>query len=403
MVSRRRALQLAGLSALGGLGLSRLARADEPSDRKFLFLLAYGGWDPSYVFASTADHPDLAQPAQSERVQSGDLSWVRSDNRPSVDAFFDRYGAQTCILNGLVVPSVTHEQCRKLVLTGARDGAVDDWGAILGGQSTGFDLPTVVVSGPAYASRYASTQLRMGPAGQLAELADGTALQRMTPPPTRLSAHAEDAVQAYLAERYAAYQAPAGGEAVALGLDQATRQLDQLQNLEGVDLRVHSHGFVYASQRVEPALELLQRGLTRCAAAVHLGEWDANWDTHADIERQAAHYDFFFDDVLAVLESMEDRGLLETTTVVLLSEMGRSPVINKTGGKDHWTYTSAALLGAGVRGGQVVGGFDADWFGVPVDGRVPTTADLGATLLTLGGVDPESEGLSGSPLEPVLA
>jgi len=81
----------------------------------------------------------------------------------------------------------------------------------------------------------------------------------------------------------------------------------------------------------------------------------------------------------------------------VLSEMGRHPQINDSGGRDHWTYTSAMLLGAGVRGGQVIGELDEDFQGRPVDlvtgearddgtGLVP--GHLGATLLALGGVDP---------------
>lgn len=92
--------------------------------------------------------------------------------------------------------------------------------------------------------------------------------------------------------------------------------------------------------------------------------------------------------------------LLDETTVVVLSEMGRYPKLDSRGGKEHWTYTSAMLIGAGVRGGTVVGGYDPDSFqGRPVDLETGEERDdgasllpghLGATLLALGGVDPEA-------------
>jgi hypothetical protein len=83
--------------------------------------------------------------------------------------------------------------------------------------------------------------------------------------------------------------------------------------------------------------------------------------------------------------------------VVVLSEMGRHPQENLQAGKDHWTFTSAMLVGPGVAGGRVYGGFDDYAMGRPVDlasgqphdgGEALTGAHLGATLLALGDVDP---------------
>lgn len=81
--------------------------------------------------------------------------------------------------------------------------------------------------------------------------------------------------------------------------------------------------------------------------------------------------------------------------MVVLSEMGRTPLKNGGDGRDHWPYTSALLLGAGVRGDQVVSGFDDGYFGAGYDaatgapGEAPlSTEHLGATLLALADVDP---------------
>src|SRR5207253_8292492 len=62
----------------------------------------------------------------------------------------------------------------------------------------------------------------------------------------------------------------------------------------------------------------------------------------------------------ALMEDLDGRGLLDETLVVLMGEMGRTPKINKDGGRDHWTYCYSVLLaGAGVRGGSVCGASDA--------------------------------------------
>jgi uncharacterized protein (DUF1501 family) len=104
--------------------------------------------------------------------------------------------------------------------------------------------------------------------------------------------------------------------------------------------------------------------------------------------------------------------LLEETTVLLYSEMGRTPWLNAGTGKDHWPYTSLLLAGSGIRGGTNVGGFDDGWSGVPTNlatGEEDPTAtriscgDLGATLLALGDIDPGEWVPSSTPISALLA
>ena len=61
----------------------------------------------------------------------------------------------------------------------------------------------------------------------------------------------------------------------------------------------------------------------------------------------------------ALLEDMHQRGLLQETLVCFVTEFGRTPIINKWGGRDHWTNAySIVFAGAGVPGGQVIGATD---------------------------------------------
>ena len=79
--------------------------------------------------------------------------------------------------------------------------------------------------------------------------------------------------------------------------------------------------------------------------------------------------------------------------------MGRFPQLNSRAGKEHWTFTSAMMIGSGVRGGQSIGAFDQYCFGQNVDlisgevhnsGEALVPGHLGATLLTLAGIDPQN-------------
>jgi hypothetical protein len=92
--------------------------------------------------------------------------------------------------------------------------------------------------------------------------------------------------------------------------------------------------------------------------------------------------------VSALLDDLDDRGLLEDTLVVMVGEFGRSPNVNNLG-RDHWPACYSALLaGGGVNGGIVYGSSDAQ--GGYVHDRPVSPETFGATLLHTLGIDPGS-------------
>ncbi|MFW6124688.1 MAG: DUF1501 domain-containing protein [Pirellulales bacterium] len=116
------------------------------------------------------------------------------------------------------------------------------------------------------------------------------------------------------------------------------------------------------------------------------------WDSHArEAERlKTALLPPFDQAYTALLEDLLDRGLLDETLVVCMSEFGRTPRINARAGRDHWgSVFSIALAGGGVRGGTVHGASDA--LGAePVQGVVEPP-DLLATMFNRLGVLPSNE------------
>jgi hypothetical protein len=118
-------------------------------------------------------------------------------------------------------------------------------------------------------------------------------------------------------------------------------------------------------------------------------DYDA-WDTHTNNfgilrDNKLPHFDQTF---TALLEDLENRGLLDETLVVVLSEMGRTPKINGNAGRDHWTYCFGALFaGAGIKGGSVCGASDAQ--AAFVKDRPVSTGDVCATIYRCLGIDPE--------------
>jgi hypothetical protein len=88
----------------------------------------------------------------------------------------------------------------------------------------------------------------------------------------------------------------------------------------------------------------------------------------------------------ALIEDMDQRGLLAETLVCFVTEFGRTPKLNKFQGRDHWTNAySIAFAGAGVRGGQVVGSTDRDAGQVSNDPQTPES--YAATVFAKLGID----------------
>lgn len=92
----------------------------------------------------------------------------------------------------------------------------------------------------------------------------------------------------------------------------------------------------------------------------------------------------------ALLEDLEQRGLLDETLVVWVGEFGRTPRFNAAGGRDHWGHVfSGALAGGGVQGGTVFGASDRQG-AYPLEGRVEPQ-DLAATIFHCLGFAPSTE------------
>jgi hypothetical protein len=129
---------------------------------------------------------------------------------------------------------------------------------------------------------------------------------------------------------------------------------------------------------------------------------NTGWDKHLDLEtyanrhpgdpRSASHALIpGLDKALsALIGDLSDRGMLDETLVVVMTDFGRTPKINSTGGRDHWPNCfSVAMAGGGVTGGQVIG--ESDAMGEFVKDRPITPGDLSSTIYTLLGIDPEHE------------
>jgi uncharacterized protein (DUF1501 family) len=81
------------------------------------------------------------------------------------------------------------------------------------------------------------------------------------------------------------------------------------------------------------------------------------WDSHGNNEGLVRHHGTRIDRAVgALLDDLEERGMIDDVTVLVWGEFGRTPRINKGAGRDHWPQVSCAYIaGGGIQGGQAVG------------------------------------------------
>ncbi len=105
---------------------------------------------------------------------------------------------------------------------------------------------------------------------------------------------------------------------------------------------------------------LLARRLVEAGArvvTVAYGRWDWHGLPHGtNFSNAREHFPMLDVALSALIEDLERRDMLETTTVLVWGEFGRTPKINPNGGRDHWPEVACAILaGGGLRTGQVIG------------------------------------------------
>jgi Protein of unknown function (DUF1501) len=120
--------------------------------------------------------------------------------------------------------------------------------------------------------------------------------------------------------------------------------------------------------------------------------WDShgqNFETHQEMVPELDHV------MAALIDDLKDRGLLDSTLIITLSEFGRTPAINASLGRDHFASAwSTTLTGCGVKGGALYGKSDPTGNRV-VDGEIGA-AQLFATIYKALGINPQKNYYVGS-------
>jgi hypothetical protein len=144
------------------------------------------------------------------------------------------------------------------------------------------------------------------------------------------------------------------------------------------------------------ARRLIEQGVAFVEVSLGTSSGGAGWDTHSDNFNAVKNLSGDLDAGWATLmRDLDERGLLESTTILWMGEFGRTPQINGTSGRDHFPNAwSAVVAGGGIAGGQAWGKTSDD--GMTVDEGQASASDLLATVCQAVGIGPKTSQMDGN-------
>ncbi len=150
----------------------------------------------------------------------------------------------------------------------------------------------------------------------------------------------------------------------------------------------NEYGMNEAGQRMLMARRLVEGGV-RFVSLTYAG-----WDHHSNIQQEINRHTPSFDQAYAALiRDLDQRGMLDSTLVMVSSEFGRSPKVNKDAGRDHWPRVfSVVFAGGGFKRGLVYGASDPT--GAEPDHDPLTVENMAATVFNQLGISPEKKLMS---------
>ncbi len=300
---------------------------------------------------------------------------------------------QMAIVRSLNSVSNDHGIGAKIMLTGRKPEAALEYphiGAVtakLLGDTSGSALPGHIQILPKGGSGFGKGDAAfLGPKFGAVTLGEGKPPSDLLRPAnlTVGSDAAREAFRRKLNERFAKSRKSASTDAYTESFAQAEEVVKQAEVFD-VDKEDPKVADRYGRHDFGRHLLLARRLLESGVSSVKVSH--SNYDTHHEnfdfhIE-QLAEFDQPF---AALLDDLSDRGMLDSTLIVVMSEMGRTPKINDRYGRDHWSKAwSVALAGCGIKGGAVVGKTNAN--GTAVVDREVYSSHLFHTYLAAVGLD----------------
>ncbi|OAI56549.1 hypothetical protein AYO49_00670 [Verrucomicrobiaceae bacterium SCGC AG-212-N21] len=373
---RRDFLKLCGLTGLGFTcpgGMHSLlgapSKGQEPYEGPYYIVFnASGGWDTTYIMDPKGVNEINRLYKEGDILTKGAHKYAPNAKQiqggMSNEDFFEKYGSELLVMNGLDYSVNNHSPGARYMATGKLDSlAYPTFAALVAAckgpacpvsfltfgnySNTGNVIAMSRISYPQSLKRVANADHVEG--AERSPYHDSFALERIE---EALREHNEVRMKQPLLPRQERaesmlYSAQVNSKA----LQRVTPYIPTSIPKERL------------SQQAEVALASFKAGV--CVSAnLSIGQFDSHANNDKDQMRLIPE---FLAGVDYVLRRAEELKIREKLVVVLQSEMGRTPTYNKGEGKDHWSIGSVMMLGPGIKGNRVIGATDEKQFAVPLD------------------------------------
>lgn len=369
--------------AASGLGFSipisaqTLLRAVDPAKKAqelpsyegpyYAVFNASGGWDTTYLMDPKGNEEINRLYREGDIQTHGNHTFAPTQKHLadglSNESFFERYGNDLLVLNGLDYSVNNHSPCSRYMATGKLDSLAYPTFAALVAACQGGGVPLSFLTFGNYSATGNLVPMSRVPyLNSLNRLANADGVEG------RSDWNYHDDFVNDRIERALA--------------DQMQARVDSVR-LPRVE---RSQSMLYAAQANSKALERVTEFVPSKPVKTRLGRQadialasfkagvcvSANFtigqfDSHANNDRdQMKLIPEFLAGVDYLLRRAEELHLRDKLVVVIQSEMGRTPYYNKGNGKDHWSVGSIMFLGSGIVGDRVVGATDQGQFLVPI-------------------------------------
>jgi hypothetical protein len=385
-MNRRHFLQGVGAACVA----SALPARAEVAAPYLLLVYVPGGWDPTMVFDPKIGSAYVTQEAGwTKATGAGKVAFVDHPDRPAVKTFFQTYGKNAAIVNGVNCGSMDRAAAIRYTFGAIPKGKhrpVDWLTYYTMNTNPVIAMPHAVIDAPYMPGEYTAGVVR---------LTTKSIEEHANPIPNAatLGATGETALAAFRKNAYAKFYQAAKADSldseklVALRnayareplVTSAVAEIDSQLGAPGTESPFVRHG--------KMAIELFASGRSQ-AVTLQAGRddlWETSQGDHFAI--QSANYQELFAGLTDILQYAQQRGVVQKLTMIVMSERGRAPVMTANGGKGPWAFSSVLLWGAGIAS-TVVGATDPALRGQriePIFGSEPQGKSAGV-LLEMGNI-----------------
>ena len=360
---RRQFLQLSTVAASWLMLPSQVQAASNYRGPLWIFIHASGGWDPTSLCDPKANNLTAPQggpmnsfsPAQVNTVAGTNISYANltSNEGYSFSTFFEKYGQDLLVVNGIDAQTNGHSSGTRYVWSGNLSRQTPSMGALF--------ASSLLAESPLALIHFGGYDFTGGlvPATRLSNSGTTSLIEKLAyPNKSGSSSFYSDDIFSYIKS---SSENRTSSLSRSTSFSTTANELDNfsVSNIQSEKLK-YFHSFLTGTtpsggmrERARLAMASYRAGLTS-SLNLSIGGFDTHSNHEINHIRQLGRLLDGIDDIVAEATS---QGMKDSITIVVGSEFGRTRGYNNNDvrGKDHWPVSSMMFMGAGIRGGRTIG------------------------------------------------